>query len=171
MNKIDGTITETLDSFLNEELICEFRMKPKRMIDKYGDILDPIVDNLVAICLYPTHQTTTHWRERSYSLCARFANIDIDPIRNNTYEFRLKCLNKAVVEILNKDFSAIRNHFKSVSVYYAKKENPHERIYPYKPYNECYEENKEKVKAGIIAITEFVAKQDYNGLMEYMTNF
>ena len=146
-------------------------MKPNRMKDKFGEVLDAIVDNLVCICLYPNSQAVSHWRERVPSLCKRFIDIDIDPLSKNNSEFRLNCLNEAVVEILNADFSAIKNHFKTVCMYYAKKQNQHDRLTPYKPYEECYKENADRMKEGVLTIIKFVAEQDYSGLIDYMDAF
>ena len=171
MDYIDKIIAEEVDSFLKRELVCEMGMTYNRMYDKFGEVVNPIVDNLVCICLYPNCQAVTHWRERSYSHCKRFVDTDIEPLSNNNYDFRLNCLNEAIVETLNRDFSAIKNHFKSVSKYYANRPNRHDRLTPYKPYEECYVENADRVKNGILTIAQFVAKQDYEGLIEYMNTF
>ncbi len=32
---------------------------------------------LVSICLYPTCPKVPHWKELSYDLCERFADVDI----------------------------------------------------------------------------------------------
>lgn len=171
MDKIDRIIKEVIDSYLQDELLCEMAMKPSRMIDKYGEVLGAIVDNLVCICLYPDNPTVLHWRERAYGLCKRFVDIDIDPLKKNNIDFRYECLSKAVVEILNADFSAIENHFNSVSVHYANMSDPHKRLTPTKPVKECYEENKERVKNGVLALTKYVAAQDYAGMIKYMETF
>lgn len=171
MDYIDKTVMDEINSFLQTNLICEMGMKPNRMKDKFGEVLDAIVDNLVCICLYPNSQAVTHWRERAASLCKRFIDIDIDPLNKNNFGFRLKCFNDAVVEILNVDFSAIKNHFKTVCNYYAKRPNQHDRLKPYKPYEECYEENANRVKEGVLTIVKFVAEQDYGGLIDYMDTF
>lgn len=164
-------VTEEINSYLSEELIYEMAMKPQRIKDKYGEVVGAIVDNLVCICLYPNNPATAHWRERAYGLCKRFVDIDIDPINRNNPKYRLKYLNDAVTEILNKDYSAILNHFKTVAAYYANRPNIHERLTPHKPYQECYKENKERVKNGIIALTKYTANQDYEGMINYMNNF
>ncbi len=171
MGKIDKIIAEEINSYLSEELICEMAMKPQRMRDKYGEAVGAIVDNLVSICLYPTSPAVPHWKERAHGLCKRFVDIDITPISRNNPKDRLKCLNGAVNEILNDDYSAILNHFKSVTAYYANKPNPHERLTPYKPYQECYEENKNRVEKGIISLTKYIANQDYAGMVNYMSVF
>ena len=171
MSKIDKIITEEINSYLSEELICEMAMKPQRMRDKYGEVVGAIVDNLVSICLYPTNPTVPHWKERAYGLCKRFVDIDIDPISRNNPEVRLNCSNSAVIETLNDDYSAILNHFKTVTAYYANRPNPHERLTPYKPYQECYEDNKDRVENGIISLTKYIANQDYAGMINYMGNF
>jgi hypothetical protein len=116
------------------------------MTDKFGEVLDAIVDNLVCLCLYPDSQAVNHWRERVPALCKRFVDIDIDPLSKNKVEFRLNCLNEAVVEVLNQDYSAIKNHFKTVSEYYSNRPNQHDILTPYKPYEECYAENAERIK-------------------------
>lgn len=169
--RIDKILDEVFDSFFKDELICEMAMKPGKLSDKYGEVVGAIVDNLVCICLYPDNMAVTHWGERSYGLCKRFVDIDVDPISKNKSEFRYKCLYKAVVEILNTDFSAIKNHFKSVSIYYANRPNPHERLIPQQSVEECYEENKERIKNGILMLTRFVAEQDYESIINYMDSF
>ena len=169
--RINGILDEVFDSFLNEELIYEMAMKPGRLSDKYGEVVGAIVDNLVSICLYPDNAAVAHWRERSYGLCKRFVDIDVDPISKNKVKYRYNYLYKAVVEILNTDFSAIKNHFKTVSIYYANRPDQHERLIPKQSPEDCYEENKERVKNGIITLTKFVAKQDYEGMINYMNSF
>ena len=149
----------------------EMAMKPNKMCDKYGEILGAVVDNLVCICMYPTNPTVPHWRERAHALCKRFVDLNIDPISKNKPDFRYKWLSKAVAEILDEDYSAISNHFKTVSIYYAKKENPRERLVPYKPYEECYKENKDRVKNGVVLLTKYIAEQDYDGMVDYMNKF
>ena len=171
MDNIDKIIKEEISSYLSKELICEMAMKPQKMRDKYGEVVGVIVDNLVSICLYPTNPTVPHWKERAYGLCKRFVDIDIAPISRNNPKVRLNCLKGAVIETLNDDYSAILNHFKTVTEYYACRPNPHERLTPCKPYYKCYEENKDRVEKGIISLTKYIADQDYAGMINYMSNF
>ena len=58
-----------------------------------------------------------------------------------------------------------------IAKYYANRLNRHDRLTPYKPYEEYYVENADRVKNGILTIAQFVAKQDYEGLIEYMNTF
>ena len=171
MDYIDKIITEDINSFLHHKLVCEMAMKPNRMRDKYGEVLDAIVDNLVCICLYPNSISVQHWKERAHGFCKRFVDLDIDPISKNNAGFRWKCFNTAVVEVLNEDFSAIHNHFKTVANFYLNKKDPHDRLIPYKPYEECYKENADRVKNAVLTLTKFVTEQDYNGMVKYMNDF
>lgn len=169
--KFKDFLEERDNEYIESHLLCEMAISPSKMSDKYGEVIGSVVDNLICICLYPDNPTVPHWKERAHGLCKRFIDLNISPANKNTSEFRLKCLSKGVLEELDDDYGAILNHFKSVSVYYSKKSNPHDRLTPYKPYKEAYEENKEKVKEGIVSLTKFVAEQDYDGMVEYMDNF
>lgn len=126
---------------------------------------------LVSICLFPICPKVPHWKELSYNLCERFAYVDIDPVSKNNPEYRHSCLNDAVIEILDEDYGAILNHFKSVTAYYANRPTPHERLTPYKPYQKCYEENKDRVISAIISLTKHIASKDHAGIKNYMSNF
>lgn len=170
-SELCNMVEETVKSSLFEDMIGEMGMKPHKMMDKYSEALHSIVDNLVCICLYPDNPTVPNWKERACGLCKRFIELNIDPIHKNTFDIRMKWLQKAVVEVLDKDYGALINHFKTTSIYYANRPNPHDRLTPYKPYNECYEENKDRVANGVLALTQFIAEQDYNGMQNYMNNF
>ena len=170
-NKIKEIVIQEINSYFDNELLLEYGMKGNRFMDKYGEILGNIAENLICICIFSDNPTVPHWQERAAGLCHRFADIDIDPLKNNKTEKRLKYLNKAVTEIFNKDFSALLNHFKRVTVYYANRPNPHERIISDKTYKECYDLYKNKVVEGIITLTHLVAEQNYEGILDYMRNF
>jgi len=171
MDKIDKIVKEEIDSYISSNMIFEYAMKPFRMMDKYGEVVGAIVDNLVAICLYPDNPAVPHWRERAYGLCKRFVDIDLIPDRKNTTEYRMKTLSKSLTEVLNEDYSSILNHFKTVSEYYQNRPNPHERLILDKPYSEYYIENKERIENGIVRLTEYVASQDYAGMIQFMNDF
>lgn len=170
-DKIKEIVIQEVNSYFENELLLEYGMKADKFIDKYGEVLSRISDNLICICIFPDNPTVSHWQERAAGLCHRFADLDIDPLKNNKTEKRLKYLNKAVTEIFNRDFSALLNHFKRITVYYANRSNPHERIISDKTYEECYNMYKDKVIEGIVILTRFVAEQNYDGILQYMRNF
>lgn len=170
MKKIKDFLEENEINFMGT-LLLEMAMSPSRMSDKYGEVIGSIVDNLVSICLYPDNPTVPHWRERAHGLCKRFIDIDITPANKNTYQQRLKCLTSGVIEELDNDYGAILRHFKSVSIYYSKRPNKHDILTPYKPYEQAYRENKERVQNGIIKLTDCIAKQDYVGAIDFMEIF
>lgn len=151
-------------------MLDETAIKPSLFADRYSEVLDMVVDYLVCICLYPNNPSLPRWKERVYWLCKRFAGLNITPAHKNTNDYRIECLNKAVVEVLDEDFGALFNHFKSVIAYYANRPNSQNPT-PYKPYTECYEEQKNRVKNGIIALTRYVAEQDYDGIIKYIKSF
>ena len=157
--------------FINSFAVYEMGIKQERMSDKYGEIIGNVIDNLICICLYPDNPTVNHWRERASGLCKRFIDLNIDPIKKNTYKNRLNILSKGVEEELDSDYSAILNHFKSVSIYYANRPNKHDRLTPYKPYKDIYKENKDKIISAINEITKLVAAQDYEKLIKYINKF
>lgn len=159
------------DSIRNKEIISEMPISQKDMAEKYAEVIGVVVDNLVCICLYPSSPTVSHWRERACGLCKRFVDLNISPLKKNNSEFRYRCLNKALMSELDADFGAVANHFRSVSAYYAKKADPKERLFPYKPYDKAYGENKERIENAVIALTRYVAEQDYSGMIDYMENF
>ena len=171
MRHIDDIISESIKTTVGKWLLCEYGMKPKRMADKFSEVLDAIVDNLVCICLYPNNPAIQHWRERTCGLCKRFVDMDIDPIRKNNPKDRLKYLSISVNEVLNKDFSALKNHFKTVSAYYGNKKNPNERIVPIIPYERSCQENAERIKKCIFALINGIANQDYEAILQYMETF
>ena len=170
-NRVKEIIKEVTHEVLSEEMLLEFGMKAQRMTDKYGEVLGDVVDNLICICIYPDNLTIPHWKNRAGGLCRRFAEINIEPIKKNTFETRYKALTKAIDEIFDKDFGALKNHFKSIKTYYANRPNTHDRILPYKPIEECYTENKDKIINTIFKMTEFVAKQDYESLILFINDF
>ena len=161
-------IEERQNELINSYPIYEMAMKGGRMSDKFGEIIGSIVDNIACICMYPENPTIPHWKERTCGLCKRFIDINIDPLKNNTPDFRKKCLNKGVIEELDEDYGAVLNHFKSVSIHYSKKDD---KLIPYKPYEQCYNENKEQIDECINSIVKYVAEQDYEGLIEYIDKF
>lgn len=168
--KYDDFLQERDDNLLMTP-VFEMAVAPKKMSDKYGEVVGSIADNLICICLYPDNPTVPHWKERTHGLCKRFIDLDINPNNKNTSENRLKCLMKGVVEELNEDFSALRSHFRTVSIYYSSRPNPHDRLTPVKPYQTICDENFDRVVESIKTITGFVSEQDYEGLIEYMSNF
>lgn len=165
---INNAIDEAINRFLSEQEITELAMKPDKMSDKYGEVVSAIIDNLVSICLYPKDATVSHWRGRIYSLCKRFIDLDIKP--KNTVKIRYNALIKGVKETLNDDYSAILNHFKSVSEYYFSQPKE-KRLIPIKEYNECYKDNKEKIINAIQYITKCVAEQNTKELISFMETF
>lgn len=171
LDKLKEIVIQEVNSYFNNELLLEYGMKASKFMAKYEEVLSRISDNLICICIFPNNPTVPHWQERAAGLCHRFADIPIEPLKNNKTEIRLKYLNKAVAEIFNKDFSALLNHFKRVMVYYANRPDPHERIISDKTYEECYNMYKEKVAEGIITLTRLVAEQNYEEILNYMRNF
>lgn len=167
-------INEATDIFDIQERIeplLEMGMSASKLSDKYGEVVSSIIDNMVCICLYPDCPTIKHWKERITGLCNRFANMNIDPIKNNTFDYRLKILMVGVVETLDADYGALLNHFKNVSGYYANKKDKHDRLFPYKPYDICYEENKDRIISAIKNVTIYVAEQDLTKISKYMQAF
>ena len=146
-------------------------MKPGKLMDKYSEALHAIVDNLVCICLYPDAPMVSYWKESVWVLCKRFIALNMDPIHKNTFDIRMKWLKKAVVEVLDKDDGALINPFKTTSIHYANRPNPRDRLTPCNPYEACYEANKDRVKNGVLALTQFIAEQDCEGMLNYMNNF
>lgn len=175
---VSETIKQTLNSYdifeedyynIMNNPLYEMSISSKRLYNKFSEVVGNIIDNLICICLYPNNPTVPHWKERSYGLCQRFIDINLD--NKNTFNNRYKILNKAVIECLDNDYKALLNHFKNVSIYYANRPNIHDRLTPYKSYQDVYNENKDRVVIGILKIIEYVAYQDYEGLIQYMNNF
>lgn len=160
-----------IEESINSVLLSEMRMKASKFSDKYGEIMGPLVDNLVAIAMYPNSHAIQHWKQRAGSLVKRFVDLDIDPITQNCEENRLRILQRGVVEALNADYSAVKNHFKSVSEYYSNSNNQNGVMTPYAQYDICYEEQKDRIFNAIDAITKSVAKQDYESILTFMNNF
>lgn len=165
-----SVIFDSVNRILNEDLITEMAISPSRMVDKYGEAISAIIDNMVCICLYQNNPTIPHWKSRISGLCERFIDLDINPLSNNKPDYRYRILMKGVYETLNEDYSAILNHFKSSAQYYAKQPKPN-TILPLKPYQKCYQENKKKMEKGIEYITQCVANQDMTALTTFVEMF
>ena len=169
-HELRDIIFDSVNRILNEDLITEMAITPSRMVDKYGEAISAIIDNMVCICLYQNNPTIPHWKSKISGLCKRFIDLDINPLSNNKPDYRYRILMKGVYETLNEDYSAILNHFKSTAQYYAKQPKPN-TILPLKPYQECYQENKEKIEKGIEYITQCVANQDMTALTTFVEMF
>ena len=169
-HELRDIIFDSVNRILNEDLITEMAIAPSRMADKYGESISAIIDNMVCICLYKNKPTIPHWKSRISGLCKRFIDLDIKPLSNNKPDYRYKILMKGVHETLNEDYSAILNHFKSTAQYYAKQPKPN-TILPLKSYQECYQENKEKMEKSIEYITQCVAIQDMDALTTFLEKF
>ena len=146
-------------------------MDRSTLSDKYGEVIGAILDNLVAICLYPNNPTIPHWKSRAMGLCQRFVNIDMVPLSNNNYEKRKDALEHGVYVELNPDYSAIKNHIKSVAAYYSNRSNEQDRLYPTMKVEKCYEEYTPILIKAIKTITEYVALQDNASLTKFVENF
>ena len=157
--------------YFTSDLICELGQTKHRMFDKYSEIVGAIAENLICICIYPDNPTVNHWRGRAAGLCKQFAQINIEPIKNNTYNYRYKALYAAVVEIFDADFAALKYRFTGVDAYYSKRPDVHERLTTCKPIKKCYELYKDKVISGIKTLTDLIAKQDYPAILDYMNEF
>ena len=166
-NQLTDIIALSVSHILNESLICEMGMKASVMTEKYSEVIGVIVDNIVCICLYPDSPTIPHWKSRIVALCDRFIKLNIEPLSKNTTEYRYKTLMKGLFVELDKDYRAIRNHFKSVSTYYALKAKPNTLV-ACKPYDECYYENKDRIESAIRQITECVANQNMEELLKFV---
>ena len=118
--------------------------------------------------MYPDDPTVEHWKSRAYGLCKKYTELNIDPLSKNNYQSRLKILMNGVEEILDPDYGAIENHFKTVKAYYDSRPKPHERLKPYSGWKENHANDVERVKSGIITLTEYTAKQDYESMINYM---
>ena len=160
-----------IEESINKILLTEMGMDATKFADKYGEILDVLVDNLVSITMYPNSQAVPHWRQRVGALVKRFINLDINPKHRNKENYRLALLQSAVTETLNSDYSAIKNHYKSISAYYARPNNPNGILTPYAPYSVCYDEQKDSIINAVNKISDFVAKQDYESLLAFMEDF
>lgn len=170
-SQLRDVIRESVENILHENsLITEMAMPAAKMSDKYGEVVSSIIDNMACICLYPNNQAVTHWRNRVPALCKRFIDLDIDPLSNNTPDYRYTVLMNGVIETLNENYGAILNHFKTVATYYASRPKP-DTIRPIKDYNICYQENAERMEHGIKEITKFVANQDIVSLTDFIETF
>lgn len=168
---INDIISEELYHYLNKELIVEFGMNGDKFGEVYFDVLNAIVENLVSICLYPDNPTVPHWRGRAAGLCKKLCNTDLVPLKRNKADIRFKILKKQIVIALNQDYSALENHFKSINSYYSHRDNPHDNLIPYVPWNQAYEENKGRVVNAINVLTNLIAEQDYDRIKEFMNDF
>ena len=164
----DKIISETVHELLGKKLMLEYAMDSQRMLDKYSEVLHAIVDNLVCICLYPNNPTIPHWKSRIVGLSKKFIDTNIKPKSKNNFADRLKIFNDAMEEVLDEDYSALLNHFKSVSVYYGMKNDPHERLKPYKPYEEAYAENRQHIIDCLSNILSYTAAQDIGKLTTFV---
>ena len=90
-----------IEESINKILLTEMGMDATKFADKYGEILDVLVDNLVSITMYPNSQAVPHWRQRVGALVKRFINLDINPKHRNKENYRLALLQSAVTETLN----------------------------------------------------------------------
>ena len=168
---INSIIHEELHHYLTKELLKEYKWTSKEMTDNYSDILCAIVENLVCLCLYPSDRTVPHWKGRIIGFCTKLATTNIKPNNKNTPSERLTVLQKGVEKSLDDDYGALAYHFKDVANFYATKENPHQRLKPYKPWNECYEENKDKVINAIKVLTELIAFKNSEQIREFIMSF
>lgn len=166
----DIRVTRGMSEYLRKHPGKEF-LASRHFSDKYFDVLDIIVDNLVNICLYPDCAKIPEWKEETRKLCERKMKLDIGQEAQNTPENRLMWLNKAVADALNDDFSALRNHFKSQCIVYTHHLNPDDNLTPYKPWEVAYEENKERVRSAVRDITKFIASKDADSLVELIKKF
>lgn len=171
MQEIRDFFEEQQDDFIRDYTPCNLIMLPNKMSDKYSEIIGWITDNLVFVCLYPKNPAISKWKERTKALCKRFIDTSINHVSKNRTELRLKYLNNGVYMTLDENYIAIYNHFKSTSIHYANRPESYGRLTPYKPYDEAYEENKERVKHGIISLTKFIAEQDYSKVVDYINRF
>lgn len=166
----DIRVTRGMSEYLRKHPGKEF-LASRHFADKYFDALGIIVDNLVNICLYPDCTKIVAWKEETRALCENIMKLDIGQESKNTTDNRLKWLSKAVADALNDDFSAIRNHFKSQSIYYTHNSNPDDNLTPCKPWEAAYEESKGRVETAVKALTRFVAAKDADALADFIKNY
>lgn len=160
-----------IDDIVSEsQLLIEMGMKAAKMSDKYSEKVGSIADNLICVCLYPDNPTIPHWKNRAKGFCREFTDTDIVPLSSNKEETRYKYLYKGLTERLNNDFSALYKRCKSIIAYYIKKDK-HEQLVPYKPLDECYPEIFNKLKDTLIKLTELIAKQDFETIIDVIDNF
>lgn len=108
----------------------------QQLSDAYFDALFEIVDSLVCICYYPASIDVERWRARAIELCQWIADIEITPAEDDIFKYRHQSLYKAVDEVLDSDYGALQNHFKST---YAELVHKHPGFPPRLSPEECYE--------------------------------
>lgn len=168
----DSEFTDMVEEIISESLtasmLTELGMDKGKLSDKYGEVIGAVSDNLICLCLYPGSQAVAHWKSRIPALCERLLFMNLIPSRTNKPEYRFKILWKGVTETFDEDFGALLNRFKGIDGYYKARPNQHDRLTPVKPYKVCYEENRAWIEEALKAITEYVAKQDMEGLRSYV---
>lgn len=165
----DFLVEQQEELIAENDAFLEMSICVSEMTDRYMDAVGYIADNLICICLYPEAPAIPRWKSLTCGLCKRFVEWEFKP--DNSSEHRLRCLKKAVSTVLNYDYGAILYHFKDLTVYYANQPAMNDRLIPYKPYMEAYEENKDRVMKGIITLTKLIAEQNYNKIVKYMDIF
>lgn len=167
MKILENRIREVVHSVLEKRFLLEYRYKREVFIQTFIETLNPIIDNLACIKLYPNSQAVHHWRNQ---IVVHSNNVLSMNIKNNdTPNIRKNYLCLGLEKYFSKRNNDLSINFRKIVEWYQKKDK-NQQLFPYAPVDVCFKENKDKILDALEQIIVYIANKDLEGLTNYAHN-
>ena len=186
MGDINKMVEESLERLVAEKPFLPFAknnmpteagMKKTEFSDKFSEASEELADDIISICIYPHSQSINYWKGCAIGLCKRFVDQNIDPKEYNTYDARKSALINGLQEKLNDDFSALYKRIVGVIDFhdhvidFFDRKDDEDGLTPNMDAESAYLSYGPLIAKTLLLLVEEIAKENYEGVIDIMTNF